>query len=166
MNSKNLILFSALLITIWLAWRAPSEANDVALTARVQNATMQANKTDVAEQFALQTRVIAPSQLDLFGVIKPVEVFKPVIKAVSKPPPPIVPVAPPLPFKLIGRMQVGDGSQVLLNVKDEVTPVAVGDILLGQYKVLTIQNNANSTQIQMLYLPFNQIQTLNALTTN
>lgn len=165
MNSKNLILFCALLITIWLAWRAPSDNGDIALTERVQNTATQVNKADVTEQFALQNRDIAPSQVDLFGVEKPI-VVQTITKTVSKPPPPVVPVAPPLPFKLIGRMQVGEGNQVLLNVNNEVTPVAVGDILLGQYKVLAIQNNANSTQIQMLYLPFNQIQTLNALTIN
>jgi hypothetical protein len=164
MNTKNLILFSALLVTIWLAWRAPTDSDDIALTARVQNATTPANKTDVAEQFALQNRVIAPSQLDLFGVTKPAAMFKSPVKVAQKPP--LVPVAPALPFKILGRMQVGDGSQVLLNVNNEVTPVAIGDILLGQYKVLAIQNNANGTQIQMLYLPFNQVQTLNALTIN
>lgn len=166
MNSKNLILLSTLLMVIWLAWRAPSGGNDIALTKRVQNTATQAHITDAAEQFAMQNRAIAPSQLDLFGVEKPIEVSKPVIKAASKPLQPALPVAPPLPFKLIGRMQVGEASQALLNVNGEVTPVAVGDILLGQYKVLAIQNNANSTQVQMLYLPINQIQTLNALTIN
>lgn len=166
MNSKSLILFSVLLITIWLAWRAPSDNAEIALSQRVQNTNTRLNNKQATEQFVLQNRDIAPSQMDLFGVIKPVEVFKPVTRTVAKSAAPVSPVAPPLPFKLIGRMQVGEGSQVLLNVNDEVTLVAVGDILLGQYKVLTIQNNANRTQIQMLNLPFNQVQTLDASSIN
>jgi hypothetical protein len=59
-------------------------------------------------------------------------------------------------------MQAGSGNSVILNVQGEVTPIQQDDMLLGQYKVLSITETGTSLQIQFLYLPLNQIQTLNA----
>jgi hypothetical protein len=70
-------------------------------------------------------------------------------------------MAPPLPFKYLGRMQAGSGNGVMLNVQGEVTPIKQDDMLLGQYKVQSITEAGTNLQIQFLYLPLNQIQTLN-----
>ena len=50
----------------------------------------------------------------------------------------------------------------MLNVDGEVMPIQTGDILLGQYKVQAINESAAGLQIQFLYVPLNQVQTLYA----
>jgi hypothetical protein len=76
------------------------------------------------------------------------------------------PAAPALPFKYLGRISAGASDGVMLNVQGEVTPIQKGDILLGQYRVQSIKESVGTLQIQFLYLPLKQIQTLSAQTGN
>ena len=75
-------------------------------------------------------------------------------------------MAPPLPFQYLGRINTGDSKGVLLNIRNEVTPIQTGDILLGQYLVQAITESETGVQVQFLYQPLQQVQTLTASTTN
>jgi hypothetical protein len=50
----------------------------------------------------------------------------------------------------------------MLDVQGEVTPIKQGDVLQGQYKVQAIVESVAGLQIQFLYIPLNQTQTLYA----
>jgi hypothetical protein len=165
MTKRNLILFSALLVTLWLTWRTHEQAQTIALAGptRELEVNVLPNKApQPISQLVLSDREIAPSQNNLFDT-PAVPVQAPSKQAVYKAPPPM---APPLPFKYLGRMQAGESSGVMLNVQGEVTPIQQGDMLLGQYQVQSITETGTSLQIQFLYLPLNQIQTLNAQITH
>jgi hypothetical protein len=164
MTRKNILLFGALLVTLWLTWRTHEQEQTIALAAPTRELPAKAapNMALQPEQLVLSAREIAPSQVNLFDApVVPVQA--PRKQVVYKAPPP---VAPPLPFKYLGRMQAGAGNGVMLDVQGEVTPIQQGDMLLGQYKVQSITEAGTSLQIQFLYLPLNQIQTLNAQITH
>lgn len=73
------------------------------------------------------------------------------------PPPPAEPVAPALPFKLLGRYADGSRVGVILQGADGGVLLAhAGDTLAGQYRVDTIAGNA----MVLTYLPLNLHQTM------
>jgi hypothetical protein len=164
MTRKNILLLSALLVTLWLTWRTHEQEQAVALAAPTRELPANAapNMASQSDQLVLSAREIAPSQTNLFDT-PPIPVQAPSKQVVYKAPPPM---APPLPFKYLGRMQAGSGNGVMLNVQGEVMPIQQDDMLLGQYKVQSITETGTSLQIQFLYLPLNQIQTLNAQITH
>lgn len=165
MTRKNILLLSALLITLWLTWRTHEQEQAIELAAPTRELPANVSPSIITKahsQFALKHREIAPSQTNLFAT-PAVPMQAPVKMTVFKPPPPTAPV---LPFKYLGRMQAGSGNGVILDVQGEVTPIQQGDVLQGQYKVQSITETAAGLQIQFLYLPLNQIQTLNAQTIN
>lgn len=163
MTKRNIIFLSALLVTLWLTWRTFEQEQAVELAAPTRelpaNATLNLG-TKASSQLVLSARKISSSQTNLFSAPQ-VLVQAPSKKAVFKAP---LPSAPTLPFKYLGRMQAGEGGGIMLDVQGEVTPIQQGDILQGQYKVQSITETAAGLQIQFLYLPLNQIQTLNAQT--
>lgn len=163
MTRKN-ILLSALLVTLWLTWRAYEQEQVVELAAPTRELPVNASPNTLSQsigQLILSERKAEPSQTNLFST-PGVPLNAPVKMTAPKPPP----TAPILPFKYLGRMQAGSGNGVMLDVQGEVTPIQQGDILQGQYKVQSITETAAGLQIQFLYLPLNQIQTLNAQTAN
>ena len=165
MTKRNIILLSALLVTLWLTWRTHEQEQAVELAAPTRELPVNASPNTLSQsigQLILSERKTEPSQTNLFST-PAVPLNAPVKKTALKPPPPIAPI---LPFKYLGRMQAGSGNGVMLDVQGEVTPIQQGDILQGQYKVQSITETAAGLQIQFLYLPLNQIQTLNAQTAN
>lgn len=163
---RNLLLLSALFVTLWLTWRSYQQEHAIEISqptrvlTHLQNEPQQ--RAGKEAQLILKPRDLSASVENLFS-IPPIKVLPQTKNALIKAPPP---VAPALPFKYLGRMLVGAGSGVMLDVQGEVTPIQQGDVLLGQYKVLAINENAGSLQIQFLYLPLNQTQTLSAQTNN
>jgi hypothetical protein len=164
MTKRNILLLSALLVTLWLTWRSHEQEQSIALAepTRELAANVLPSASQPTSQLVLSARKIALSQTNLFDT-PPVLIQAPAKQVVFKAPPPS---APPLPFKYLGRMQAGEGIGVMLDVRGEVTPIQQGDILQSQYKVQSITKTATGLQIQFLYLPLNQIQTLNAQTIN
>lgn len=161
LTKRQLILTIALLVTLWLTWhsREHEQSIEISQPTRVLN-TLQLNAPKLASndtQLILKNRDLPDSSENLFSI--PVKVLPQASSTVFKTP---KPVAPALPFKYLGRMLVGDGSGVMLNVQGEVTPIQQGDVLLGQYRVQAIHENAGALEIQFLYLPLNQTQTLSA----
>lgn len=161
LTKRQLILTSALLVTLWLTWqsRKHEQSIEISQPTRVLNTAQTDAQKFVSNdsQLILKTRDLPESSENLFST--PEKVFVPASNTVFKAP---KPVAPALPFKYLGRMFAGTGSGVMLNVQGEVTPIQQGDVLLGQYKVQAIHENAGLLEIQFLYMPLNQTQTLSA----
>jgi len=178
MTRQSLFIWGALLVTMWLSWdsyqhqQLQENSAKLVLPTRVlspQQTQQQAvnQKVSVAgdsSTLQLSIRQAMPSQIDLFAA--PKQIVEIPTKTPRQPVQAALPIAPPLPFKFLGRIDTGDSKGVLLNVNNEVMPIKTGDILLGQYVVQTISESEAGVQVQFLYQPLNQVQTLTGLTTN
>ncbi len=174
-TKSQLGLILASVVTLYLTWAAlkTDDAAEIALPTRTLfSASLPAKSAEKLASFNLQTKLqkreLVPLTGDLFYAPKVVTyVPKQVANTNPKPvpvvvlPPPI-PVAPPLPFKYFGRFQDDAKNTVLIDYRGDVIPIKVGDIVANQYKVLAINESANSVQIQFLMMPLNQIQTMQA----
>lgn len=171
MTKRNVILLLALLLTLWLAYGtqpiSPLQSSQSTVLPTRQLPAMVDGKQQpiqAVKPLVLANRHIAASQFDLFASAQIIK-QSPALKAVTSmhiPPKPQA-IAPRPPIKYLGRIQTGDVAGVMLEVNGEVTPVQVGDILLGQYQVKSISNAAqdNAGKVQLLYLPLNLIQIIN-----
>ena len=180
MTRQSILIWAALLITLALSWhtyqqeQAQKLGKQVVLPTRVlsqqqaqQTAQQQFSASIInnAQPLQLSLRQSVQSQIDLFAVPKKaiqVAAAKKIQSPFKAPPP----MAPPLPFQYLGRINTGDSKGVLLNINNEVTPIQTGDILLGQYLVQAITESETGVQVQFLYQPLQQVQTLTASTTN
>jgi len=163
LTKRQLMLMTALLVTLWLTWQSSKHEQSIEISqpTRVLNTVQTVAQKLVSHntKLILKNRDLPDSSENLFST--PIKALPQASNTVFTAP---KPVAPPLPFKYLGRMLVGTGSGVMLNVQGEVMPIQQGDVLLGQYKVQAIHENAGSLEIQFLYLPLNQMQTLSAQT--
>lgn len=163
LTKRQLMLMTALLVTLWLTWQSSKHEQSIEISqpTRVLNTVQTDDQKLVSNntKLILKNRDLPDSSENLFST--PIKALPQASNTVFTAP---KPVAPPLPFKYLGRMLVGTGSGVMLNVQGEVMPIQQGDVLLGQYKVQAIHENAGSLEIQFLYLPLNQMQTLSAQT--
>jgi hypothetical protein len=66
------------------------------------------------------------------------------------------PVAPPLPFRVMGRYEDGGKSMVFLLQADQSWAIREGDTFSENYRVERITSNA----IHLRYLPLNEVQVL------
>ena len=175
MTRQSILIWAAFLITLALSWHTyqqdKSHKNDseVVLPTRVislQQAQQQllAPIINNAQSLTLSARQSVQSQVDLFSV--PKQPIQAATKKIQQPLKAPAPMAPPLPFQYLGRINTGDSKGVLLNIRNEVTPIQTGDILLGQYLVQAITESETGVQVQFLYQPLQQVQTLTASTTN
>lgn len=69
---------------------------------------------------------------------------------------PVVPVAPPLPYTVIGKKQEAGGWEVYLSKGDDTYLAHVGDTLDETYRVAAI----SPPTMTLVYLPLNEQQTL------
>ncbi|GAB3388922.1 hypothetical protein [Azotobacter armeniacus] len=69
---------------------------------------------------------------------------------------PSPPVAPPLPFQFIGRLDDSVRLRVFLLRGDRVHTVEAGDVIDGTYRLEKIA----ADELTLVYLPLNQIQSL------
>jgi hypothetical protein len=76
----------------------------------------------------------------------------------APPPPPQVaapapvaaaPVAPPVPYRFVGKVRKGAEEEILISKGDVVFPVKTGDMLDGMYKVEAI----SAERIELVYVP-------------
>lgn len=71
--------------------------------------------------------------------------------------PPAAPVAPPLPFKFLGKFQEEAGrTLVYLQEGENLRTAGAGDVIEGKYRVESVEGN----QVVFTYLPLNTKQTL------
>lgn len=96
-----------------------------------------------------------PAYVDIFAVRTWEPPPPPPAPVVVIPPPP--PQAPPLPFRVIGRIQEdARGDTFLLADADSVKPTLVGTDIDARYRLEKFEGG----QLYFLYRPLNQIQTL------
>jgi hypothetical protein len=171
MLSKSQIgLIFASVVTLYFTWAALKNDNsaDIALPTRTMSGASLPSKFEEKQanfnlQQNLQNRDLVPLVGDLFTAPKPAVIAPaPVAKTKFVAPPIPKPVAPPLPFKYVGRFQDDDKNAVMIDYQGEIIAVNVGDIVANQYKVVAINESANSVQVQFLMMPLNQIQTMQA----
>lgn len=71
-------------------------------------------------------------------------------------PPPPSPSAPPLPFRLLGKLDDAKTVKAFLQKGEQVYTVSVGDVIDGTYRVDSIKTG----QMILIYLPLSIPQTL------
>lgn len=120
---------------------AASNENGAALgAARVEAARKQIAAKPAANVFAARS----------FYVAQPKPLAAP-------PPPPPPPMAPPLPFKYMGRFAEDSTNLVIfLTVGDRLYTVRVGDVIDETYRV----EKLTPTELIFIYLPMDERQTL------
>lgn len=158
---QNKWIWIALIVTLALSWEAlrqpaPEISQPTRSLTPAQTITLNAAKPLQMSQLALHLteRTTWDSQYNLFTT--PIKAPPPASQKITTIKP-LPPQAPPLPFAYLGRIKIGENEGILLDIDGEVTPVQQGDVLLGgQYQVQTIQ----AKQIQFLYQPLKQLQTL------
>jgi len=178
-NSSNKLLMLVLLVTVVAtAWTAVKddgsidEASDellVTKTSRTKIATnVQQNNTKIPSQNintlsnsgklipwqSLKREPMSDKPVDLFKVHSWL-VIPPVKK--MKPEPPPVPVAPPVPFSYIGKLEDSPkGTQIFLMASGKLYSVVKGEKVNQQWRFDSEDANA----LRFTYLPFNLAQTL------
>lgn len=166
LTKSQMGLILASVVTLYFSWSAlkSEDSAKIALPTRTLAATslpsqISAEKVDFSLQTSTQKRALVSLTDDLFASPKPVLEAPPahVVKVFAPPP-----VAPPLPFTYLGRWQEDNKNTVMIEYRGEVIAIKVGDIVANTYKVVTINESANSMQIQFLMMPLNQIQTMQA----
>lgn len=164
LNRSQWLLVLASLVTLLLTWQTSRQerATATSLPTRVLavGSTDMANIDQGSALLTLPERTLTPLQSDLFAppviiVAKP-QLQQARVQAAPKP------VAPPLPFKYVGRWQDQEKSTVMIDYRGDIIPIKQGDMVAGQYKVLAINTPPAGVQIQFLMVPFNQIQTMQA----
>lgn len=169
MTSRHTLLILALLATsmaTYWAWRQPSEsavvANvkpagparpEVSLAPRAQapgNVLQIRPRTGTLDAARDAFAVASWSDSAGSGSVKPAEVLAPAL--------PPAPMAPPLPFKLLGRyVDEGQPLAVFLQFNDQNLVVREGDTIAEHYKVEGLDDKT----LTLLHLPTQQRQTIN-----
>jgi hypothetical protein len=165
-------LWVALAAVLLAAWFAPEKPEDgVVLGARpARLASHVTGSTGAEAQVPTQNTVLevlqirtrqAPTEEEesLFAAVdwqqREVADALPDVQAAEELPPP-TPVAPPLPFRVMGRYVEGGQTLVFLQQADRNWIVREGDVLNESYKVESVKANA----IHFKYLPLDEVQIL------
>jgi hypothetical protein len=163
-RNKRLLLYVALLATVLAVIFAPPAQEPVQPSHSPSADTPEHNKkasgvniyehaTAPASNFLPQKRSGLQNEPgELFMVDRP-----PPSTASNRPAPPPKPVAPPLPFTYMGKMEENGELTVFLTKGDVPYVAKVGDVLEGQYRVDSI----HPPMIEFTYIPLGQKQTLN-----
>lgn len=157
-NKKTWMLWGALIITLWLVWKT-EPSDDLAVvkpSSRLDSHLTEVHSNASQGQLALVARKPMPSVGNLFTtpIVAPAEQLK---KTATKPPPPM---APPLPFKYLGRWKENGLLTVMLLANDEVMAVKQGDQLLNAYEVKELTESNSGLMVGLMYLPLKQMQFL------
>ncbi|UVJ46120.1 hypothetical protein NVV94_11590 [Pseudomonas sp. LS1212] len=161
------VFLSAAAIFAWAPGHWFEDADEVevvpatAATAKNVKAATQplAGKAAVAQSKPSGVSPLQP-QADLFAPHswKPAPVLATVTaQALANAPVPLAaPTAPPLPFQFIGRIDDRNDVQVFLQKGEKLYVVRNGDMIDDTYRIVGISD----TEMNMVYLPLHQSQTL------
>lgn len=167
---RQLTLAAALALTLAaVAWVATHEDNsagdDLALTTdKPRGSGKQASQQESAASLS-QNKALALKQNQPAGAeTQIVDLFKPHAWYVPPPPPPPTPVnvaeqapvAPPIPFVYLGRLDEAGHAMVFLTRNNLVLSAAQGEMLDSQYRLDTV----NAGSLVITYLPLNTKQTI------
>jgi hypothetical protein len=158
-SRNHLLLGLALLVTLGLTWKTAQEdaAPEIALPTRVASGTLSTATQVPPVTLALKQRLLVEMRANLFaGPARSVVVPRQAPRKIAALPA----AAPALPFKYLGRWQAGGAQTVSLDYRGEVLTVQAGDVIAGQYKLVTINEGPAGLQIQFLYTPLNQTQVM------
>jgi hypothetical protein len=86
---------------------------------------------------------LKPGSANLFGAPSPGRKTGPISARAEKP------IAPPLPYRVAGKIRHGTDEQILVSRGDVLLPVKAGDMLDGAFYVLFV----GTDRIDLLYLP-------------
>lgn len=148
-----ILLGATLLATVFAP--PPEEAVVAPRARQVSKPTilMQSDATALEEPvLRLRPRDSEAAKVSLFEVASaPVVVAPPSVAQAPQP------VAPPLPFRVLGTYQNGDTTTVFLDDKGQGAVVKVGDTLHNEtYRI----DGITEEEIQIMYLPLQQKQVL------
>ncbi len=163
---KNIIWTIVLMTTAWLTWQTYQQEAEVSVVEPVRTPVsaegyrgsvmrnLSAKVTTGSLALALRVKETGP-YFNLFSVpVKKIE--KSAIKVEKAP----APTAPALPFKYLGAVTEMNQTKVILDNQGEVLAVKVGDSLGVNYKLISINKVANSTELLFLFSPMNITQTM------
>ena len=112
-------------------------------------APVQAVRADTAPVLQVpEKRSLGKARGELFGAPPPPP--QPVVAAAPAAPV-VTPVAPPIPYKFVGRVRKGAEVEFLVAKGDLIIPVRAGDVLDGTYRVVAVKSEG----IDLVYLPLN-----------
>lgn len=169
MNNRFILLLLVMLGVAYLAFFAPEDGLDSAMTktGSVFRPTQPSTKdtSSKASPAVNEALVLKPIQSSLLKDRQ--ELLSPLLERKSpsslfqthtwvipvKPPPPapVIPTAPPNPFKFLGKQQSGNEVKVFLAEGDKTWVVETNSLLGQQYKVESIK----PPKLTMVYLPLN-----------
>jgi hypothetical protein len=129
--------------------RAAPELHPATAPARATSAEPQAEQPGAA----LPERALAESSAPLFSSHS---WQPPPPKVIAKPAPPPAPMAPPVPYRFVGRMLQDGQLSVFLANGDSVITAKQGDTIDGVYRVESVGEH----EIALMYLPLKQRQTI------
>jgi hypothetical protein len=169
-TKRHALLGAALLATLAAAWFAPAGAPasgvvDAARPAAARTADASRTRRRGAPAQAVGVLAIRPrAQGDaddagdaaLFASLQPAAASASAAPVAAAAEPEAATSAPPLPFKVLGRIDEPGRSAVFLQYNDQNLVVRVGDMIAGQYRVESLKGGI----LTLLYLPLNQTQTL------
>lgn len=180
LNQRNLILGSALLLTLWATYwvsqqENPEQESDIAapvhrekrtqaeqapFAAKSENVTRTAAEADYASWSTYQRNL---NQVKPSGLFTPHSWYvpPPKVKAVVvAPPPPPKPVAPSAPFAYMGKLEnAPGGTQYFLSSNNRVYTVQKGQNIDASWRLEGEDENA----VRLTHLPTGLAQTFSKL---
>jgi hypothetical protein len=158
-HKKRLILWvviisGAVIAAVW-APRAPVEAPLAASNERTPASSVQPTPSTGRFSQLPARDLIGRAPGELFPAQSP-KPAAPSAAAKAVPPPPPAPVAPPMPYRVAGKVAHEGGTHVVLAKGDRVLLVHVGDTLEDGYRVESI----GAQDVVLTYLPLNLRQHL------
>jgi hypothetical protein len=158
-HKKRLILWAVIIsgAVVAAAWapRAPVEAPLAASAERSTASVQPAPSTGRFSQLPARD-LIGRASGELFPAQSQKPQAAPTAAAKAPPPPPQAPVAPPIPYRVAGKVAHEGGTHVVLAKGDRVLLVHVGDVLEDGYRVESI----GAQDVVLTYLPLNMRQHL------
>lgn len=153
------VLIVVLGVTLWLAFRAPSEPIDSSQPVSAGVPSAISAKVDPPRPQRTRQPIEAAQADPFFApVAKPkVDVRKAAVVVPAPAPLPPPPAAPPLPFTYFGRLAGPTGAtSVFIASGSALLPVKPGDVIEGRYRVEQVSDE----EIVFVYLPLGQRQIL------
>lgn len=157
MKRRTLILSLAFLATLAaVAWTAYQESETSALVEPVEPRQYSRRQTASEAHQTPPHTVLNQANRDAFAPRDWTPPPPPPPKALPPPPPP-PPMAPPLPYRYVGKMLEDGHLMIFLDARGRTITVKGGEVLDGQWRV----DGVEPRLIRFTFLPLAQTATLN-----
>lgn len=140
---------------VWLHTKqddvSPPTSTAKSAFSTVRDPVRPRNTRDTATQAGREP--LAEAAADPFKIMSFLPLPKPVEVAAVTAPPPTTPVAPPFPYRYLGRMLSVDGTQLTYLARgDAIVPIHLHQVLDTDYRI----DKLNDTELVVVYLPLNE----------